>query len=458
MSKQSPLRPSDPIDRLANARISGCLKSTDLVGRALDHAEALRSAGSHALTRLWRDEALAAARYEDRLSERGVPLPSLLAGQPIVVKDNCDVRGDITQAGSASLANAQPARRDADCVAQLRAAGAVIIGKSNMSEFAFANTGENRVFGTPSNPRDPSRLAGGSSSGAAAAVADGSVVAALGSDTGGSIRGPAALCGLVGFKTSEGRISTDGVVPLSTTIDTVGPIARSVKCCAVMDAVLAKQPWRPLPEFSLHGVSLGVLQNFVLDELDQPVASAFENALRVLQDAGAILTEFSWDELNRRDWREGFSKISYSDIYATHGRFAEENAQSIGPEVVDIMLTGRSISPQDRAEALTFRRKIVLGAHDVMSRFHVVVMPTVPVVAPLLSALSDLEHAKKVENMIGRNNEPGNFFDCCAATIPCQAVGELPVGFMMMAKNGEDRRVLAIANAVEEVFRTRGLG
>ncbi|MER8473174.1 amidase family protein, partial [Mesorhizobium sp. M1328] len=182
----------DTIEALAKARAEGLIQSTHLVARSLARAASLREKGSVAFTRLWAEDALAAAEREDRLVAAGTPSSSPLAGLPIAVKDNCDVRGDVTQAGSAALATALPASRDADCVARLRAAGAVIIGKTNMSEFAFANTGENRTFGTPRNPLDPSRLVGGSSSGAATSVADGSVIAALGTDTGGSIRGPAA--------------------------------------------------------------------------------------------------------------------------------------------------------------------------------------------------------------------------------------------------------------------------
>lgn len=458
MSIETPFGPSDTIAKLAKARRSGAFKFTDLATRAIDRAEALKKEGSHALTRIWREDSLAAARLEDRLHDHGVPAASLLAGLPIVVKDNCDVRGDVTQAGSASLANALSAGRDADSVERLRTAGAIIAGKSNMSEFACDNTGANRVFGMPRNPLDASRIVGGSSSGAAAAVADGSMVAALGSDTGGSIRGPAALCGLFGFKSSERRVSTKGVVPLSTTLDILGPIARSVECCGIMDAVLSDISWRPLPPYPLQGLSLGVLQDLVLDELDRPVAAAFENAVRVLKNAGATVIEFSWAELQRRDWRDVFPVITHGDIYASHGRFAEENAGSIEPGVLDVIMSGKTVTPQDRADALAFRRRVSLEAHDIISRFHVVVMPTVPLIAPLISSLSDPEAAKKIEFMIGRNNEPANFFDCCAVTVPCQAAGDLPVGFLMMARNGEDRRVLSVANAVEEVFKTRGLG
>ncbi|MCA1442111.1 hypothetical protein I6F07_18195 [Ensifer sp. IC4062] len=458
MSIDMPFGPSDTIVNLAKARGSGALRFTDLAIRATDRAEALKQAGSHALTRIWREDSLAAACHEDRLHDEGVPSASLLAGMPIVVKDNFDVRGDVTQAGSGSLANSLPAQRDAESVGHLRAAGAIIVGKSNMSEFACDNTGANRVFGLPRNPLDASRICGGSSSGAAAAVADGSMVAALGSDTGGSIRQPAALCGLVGFKPSEGRVSTRGVLPLSTTLDTVGPIARSVECCGIIDAVLSATPWRPLPQYPLHGVSLGVLQDLVLDELDRPVAAAFENALRILKDAGATVTEFSWAELQRPDWRDVFPVITHSDIHACHGRFAEENADLIEPGVLRVIMHGKTVSPQDRGDALAFRNRASQEAHDIISRFHVVVMPTVPLIAPLVSSLSDPEQAKKIEFMIGRNNELANFFDCCAATVPCQATGDLPVGFLMMAKNGDDRRVLTVASAVEEVFKTRGLG
>ncbi|MER8608246.1 amidase family protein [Mesorhizobium sp. M1233] len=455
MSEQDPFSPLDTILALAREIGAGTVRSEELVERALANAETRKTSGSHALTRIWREESLAAARREDRLRDQGMRPSSPLAGVPVVVKDNCDVRGDITQAGSGSLQNALPAQRDADCVAQLRSAGAVIIGKSNMSEFACVNTGANDFFGIPTNPRDPLRLVGGSSSGAAAAVAEGSVVAALGSDTGGSIRGPAALCGLAGFKPSEGRISTQGVLPLSTTLDTLGPIARTVECCAIMDAALAGNVWRPLPEISLKGLSLGVLQDLVLDDLDPAVASAFENALRVLKDAGVTVSEFSWPELRSRDWRTNYATITHGEMYLNHGRFAESHSDQIERKPHEIIMSGKAISPQDRADAEAFRAKASLEAHDIISPYHAVVFPTVPLLAPLISSLSD-PNADEIESILGRNNEPANFFDCCAATLPCQREGKLPVGFLMMAKNGEDRRVLTIASAVEKSLRVAG--
>ncbi|MDL2403298.1 amidase [Rhizobium mayense] len=444
-----PFRAGDTIERLARARSEGLITSSGLVERSLAHAAELRTRGSVAFTRLWPEDAKAAAGREDRLSASGTPSPSPLAGLPIAVKDNCDVRGDITQAGSEALAIALPAARDADCVARLRTAGAVIIGKANMSEFAFTNTGENRHFGTPLNPVDPLRLVGGSSSGSAACVADGSAIAALGTDTGGSIRGPAALCGLAGFKPSEGRISTRGVVSLSETFDTIGPIARSIKCCAIIDSALADEQWRPLAQTPLLGMVFGVPTTVVLDELDPQVADAFSGALESLSREGATIIEFSWPELGEAQWREAYPVISHTEVYASHGRLVEGRGHFMEPSVVDIILSGKPISMRERREALNVREAYVLNAHERISRFHAVLMPTVPILPPLVAMLKNPDEHRRVEFMIGRNNEIANFFDCCAATVPCQKAGDLPVGLLVQGKHGDDRRLLSIAHSVE---------
>ncbi len=449
MHHEPPLRASDTIEQLAKARSEGLITSSEVVERALAHAASLRTQGSVAFTRLWPEDAKVAAQREDRLSAARAPSPSPLAGLPIAVKDNCDVRGDVTQAGSEALATALPAARDADCVARLRTAGAVIIGKTNMSEFAFRNTGENHRFGTPLNPLDPLRLVGGSSSGSAACVADGSAVAALGTDTGGSIRGPAALCGLAGFKSSEGRISTRGVVSLSETFDTVGPIARSIKCCAIIDSALADEQWRPLADMPLKGLVFGVPTTLVLDELDPQVADAFSDSLQSISRAGATVIEFSWPEIGQAQWREAYPVISHTEVYASHGRLVEERGHTMDPAAVDIILSGKPVSMRERKEALKVREACVLTGHERMSRFHAVLMPTVPILPPLIAALTNPDEAKRVEYMIGRNNEIANFFDCCAATVPCQKAGDLPVGLLVQGRHGDDRQILSIAHSVE---------
>lgn len=318
-----------------------------------------------------------------------------------------------------------------------------------MSEFAFANTGANAAFGMPRNPFDRERLVGGSSSGSAAAVADGSVAAALGTDSGGSIRGPAALCGLAGFKPSEGRVPNEGITPLSTTFDTIGPIANSIVSCAIFDAVLAGGAYRPLPLLPFKGLSFGVPSTMVLDDLDPEVASAFEATVRLLRNQGASVLEFQWPDIVPGNWRATYPVISHSETYAIHGRFVEEHIAEFDAEVARIILSGASVSPKERREALAHRAALIDASHDLISRFHAVVMPTVPILAPRVSGLDNESDAKRIEYLIGRNNEIANFFDCCAATLPCHEHGALPVGFMVMAKHGEDRRVLSFAKAIE---------
>ncbi|WP_281352687.1 amidase [Skermanella pratensis] len=249
-----------------------------------------------------RAAALAQAEASDRLRKAGI-VPSPLAGLPISVKDLFDIAGQVTTAGSAVLKDAAPAAADAPVVARLRAAGAVIVGRTNMTEFAFSGLGVNPHYGTPGNPRDRDRIPGGSSSGAAVSVTDGMAAAAIGSDTGGSVRIPAAFCGLAGFKPTQARVPRTGALPLSRTLDTVGPLARSVACCALLDAVLAgESPAMPnaVPDAApVAGLRLAVPQEIVLDGLDATVSAAFSDALSRLSGAGARITDLSVPALAR---------------------------------------------------------------------------------------------------------------------------------------------------------------
>src|SRR5689334_21736073 len=244
---------------------AGRTTSRALTEAALSRIEDTKGEGARAFIKVYRTQALAAADASDALRKAGVA-QGPLAGIPMSIKNLCDVAGETTLAGSKALEGAPPAKADAPVLERLRRAGAVILGSTNMSEFAFSGIGFNPHYGTPGNPADRTRVPGGSSSGAAVSVADGMVVAALGTDTGGSVRIPSAVCGLVGFKPTARRVPLDGLVPLSSSLDSVGPLANSVECCAIVDAVFANEPIQ-IPEAApLSGLRFGIPKQFVMEE------------------------------------------------------------------------------------------------------------------------------------------------------------------------------------------------
>ena len=258
-----------PIEHTLKGLAAGELRSSDLVNACLHAIEDASGEGSRTFIRTFSDSARAAAEQFDLHRVAGP-----LGGLPVSIKDLFDVAGERTTAGSVVLADATPANADSLAVARLRAAGAILLGKTNMTEFAFSGLGLNPHYGTPCNPYDrgSQRIPGGSSSGAAVSVTDGMAHAALGSDTGGSVRIPAALCGLTGFKPTARRVPLEGALPLSFTLDSIGSIAPTVACCARIDAVLAGAALSPVPPIDLKGLRLGVLQGYVMDGIDPSVS------------------------------------------------------------------------------------------------------------------------------------------------------------------------------------------
>src|SRR5438132_3772663 len=275
---------------LAADLAAGRTTSRELVETALARIADPEGEGRRVFVKVYDAAARAAADAQDRLRKAGY-VASPLAGIPVSIKDLFDVAGEVTLAGSRALDDTPPAEADAPIVARLKAAGAVIIGRTNMTEFAFSGVGINPHYGTPGNPYDRSLIPGGSSAGAPISVADGMAAVAIGTDTGGSVRIPAALCGLVGFKPTQYRVPRDGATPLSTTLDSVGPIGLSVACCALTDAVMAgEKPGAP-GSIGIDGLRLGIPQTVMLDDLEEPVAAAFERAVSRLSRAGARVTE-----------------------------------------------------------------------------------------------------------------------------------------------------------------------
>src|SRR5579871_1991876 len=417
----------------------------DCLARILDAA----GEGRRAFLKVHADQARAAADYIDALRRRGAA-PSRFAGVPVSVKDLFDVAGDVTTAGSVALRDAPPAKRDAAAVARIRAAGFIPIGRTNMTEFAYSGVGLNPHYDTPRNPYDRAtgRIPGGSSSGAAVSVADGMAVAALGTDTGGSVRIPAAVCGIVGFKPTARRVPIDGVVPLSTSLDSIGPLANSVECCAIVDAVFAAEPI-VIPEAApLAGLRFGIPKQFVMDELDATVAKAFDRACKALSAKGVKVEQVELPQLNELPAINAKGGFAASEAYAWHQRLIARRGKDYDQLVHPRIMRGKEMSAADYIDLLAARADLQKRVAAVTSNYDAIVMPTCAIVAPTLDEVATPDGFTKKNMLLLRNTTVGNFLDRCAISLPCHAAGELPVGFMLMCETMADKRLLGIARSV----------
>jgi aspartyl-tRNA(Asn)/glutamyl-tRNA(Gln) amidotransferase subunit A len=440
------------IQQLAADLAAGRTTSTALTEQALARIEDSKGEGKRTFIKVYKAEALAAARASDALRKAGL-VPSPVAGIPVSIKNLCDVAGETTLAGSTALDDAPPAKQDAPVVARIRAAGAVIVGSTNMSEFAFSGVGFNPHYGTPGNPADRTRVPGGSSSGAAVSVVDGMAVAALGTDTGGSVRIPSALCGLVGFKPTARRVPIDGVVPLSTSLDSIGPLANSVECCAIVDAVFAGEPIAVRDTAPLAGLRLGIPRQFVMEELDATVAKAFERACKALAAKGVKVEQIDLPQLNELPTINTKGGFAAAEAYAWHRKLIARRGKDYDPFVQPRIMRGKEMSAADYIELLQARADLQKRVASVTSNHDAVAMPTCAITAPTLAEVSTPEGFTKKNMLLLRNTSVGNFLDRCAISLPCHAEGELPVGFMLMGETMADKRLLAIARAVAPVVR-----
>src|ERR1700691_6095913 len=331
----------------------------DRLEQALARIADSKGEGARACLTVYADTARAAADAADARAKNGASLGPF-DGTIVTIKDLFDVAREPTRAGSKILAaEALPAKADAAIVRRLRAAGAIIVAKTNMTEFAFSGIGANPHFGTPGNPHDRARVPGGSSAGAPVAVADGMCEIAIGTDTGGSLRVPAALCGLVGLKPSRQRVPTDGAFPLSTTLDSVGPIAGSVADCAAADAVMAVEDILPLEPIALAGLRFGVAEGLPLDRLDDTVAAAFALAVKRLDDAGARVTHeiFAlFDDMGEINAKGG---ISPYEACAIHRDRMDRRAADIDPNVRNRIERGCAGTSADYADMVRERDGLV---------------------------------------------------------------------------------------------------
>ncbi|MFD1986198.1 amidase [Mesorhizobium newzealandense] len=425
-----------------------------------DHLEtifarlAARAGEERVFTKLYAEAARAAADASDARKRAGVTLGPL-DGTIVSIKDLFDVAGEATTAGSLMLKTAAPARRDAAIVGRLRQAGAVIIGKTNMTEFAFTAIGDNQHYGTPGNATDASRIPGGSSSGAGVSVGEGTCDIAIGSDTGGSVRIPASLNGVVGFKPTARRVPLAGAYPLSATLDSIGPLALSVAACAIADAAMAGEelPALHLP-LPLAGLRIGIPRGLLFEGTENAVAAAFDRSLRKIEQTGARLADISIDDL-LADMRAATKRGS---IAAMEGAEIHADWLATGaPVPVDSHVSG----PLSRAAMLptpvyirAMRRRAALAAamHERLASVDVLALPTTPVTAPtIVSMTEDAELRARTEGLLLRNTQIANQFDLCAISLPMPGMVR-QAGLMLVARNGHDHHLLRIAAEAERLL------
>ena len=408
---------------------------------------------SGAFTLVTAERARAEANASDTLRKAGV-VASPLAGVPVSVKDLFDVAGEVTTAGTDVLRDAAPALHDAPVIGRLRAAGAVIVGRTHMSEFAFTGLGVNPHYPPCPNPHDATRVPGGSSSGAGVSVALGQAAMGLGTDTGGSVRIPAAFCGVVGFKPTRDRITREGGFPLSQTLDSFGPLANSVSCCALVDALIADAPVAKHPPLGVGGLRLGVPTDFVLDGVDDVVGRAFERTLSRLSAAGARVERVSIPALKRMPEITARGTIANAEAFAIHTRLGllkkRERYDQIVLSRIDV---GGKMSAQDYLDLLYARAALIAEVAPVSVRYDALVLPTCPTVPPRFDEVADAASFGKLNNLTLRNSSVFNYLDRCALNVPMQADGELPSGLMIVGEHMADARLLAIGAAIEAALR-----
>jgi len=442
------------LSSLSAALASGKTTSRQLVEDCLARIADPAGEGARAFLKVDAAGARASADAMDKLRAVG-RAPSPLAGIPFCVKDLANIAGQPTPAGSKVLADAPPATANAPTVQRAMDAGLVVMGRTNMTEFAFSGLGINPHYDTPRSPWDRAtgRIPGGSSSGTAVAVADGMAYAGLGTDTGGSCRVPAAMCGIVGYKPTARRVPITGILPLSTSLDSVGPLANSVACCAAVDAIFAGASLPDLHPLPLAGLRLAVPTNYMLDGIDQHVAAAFSRALSALSAAGAAISHVAFPALDAIPAANAAGGITAPEAWAWHRKLIAAKADGYDPRVLKRILGGERMGAADYVDVLNARAAIIARFNAETAPYDALLMPTCALIPPAIAALDDEAEYSRVNMLQLRNTAAGNFLDRCAISLPCHQPGEAPVGLMLMGETLGDARLFAIAAAVEGLMR-----
>ena len=450
--------PNPTLAALADDLESGRTSARKLVEECLARIADPAGEGQRTFIHVDKDAALEAAEAMDRLRKANAA-PSRFAGIPVSIKDLFDIKGQVTRAGSRALEDSAPAAADAPVVARLRRAGFIVIGRTNMTEFAYSGIGINPHYGTPKGAwnraegQGQGHVPGGSSSGAAVSVLDGMAHGALGTDTGGSCRIPAAFNGIVGYKPTQRRVPLDGSVPLSFSLDSIGPLARSVSCCAILDAVLANEPIVPLKPRPVKGMRLAVPTTIALDDLDADVASTFERALKSLADHGAIIERIEMAEFHDIGPMNAKGGFAASESYAWHRYLITAKGDVYDPRVSVRIMRGEAQSAADYIDLLNERRSLIARVNARVAPYDALVLPTTANTPSKIADLVD-DKAFTTQNLRAlRNCTLINMIDGCAISLPAHREGDVPVGLMLAGAGGSDRRIFELAAGMEAVIR-----
>lgn len=444
------------IVELSRLLASQKITSRQLVEQSLAAIKDPAGEGARTFLLVHEQQALAAADAVDRQRRSGAWLPTL-AGITISIKDLFDEAGIVTLAGSKLLIGSPAATRDATVVARLRKAGAVIVGRTSLTEFAFTGLGINAHYGTPKNAFDRAvgRIPGGSTSGGAISITDGMAAGTIGTDTGGSLRIPAALNGLVGFKPTARRVPREGLFPLSPTLDSAGPIAKTVADCALLDQVLAAESDVPTPA-KLRGLRFAVPTTVFQDDLSPAVSAAFSAALERLAAAGASIVETPMPEFGQAAAVSPRGALPSAEAYAYHRKWVAERADQYDPHVLSRIRSGEAVTPEKYRELLELRERFTVTIENAARGYDAMLMPTTPDTAPTIAETTRNDEAYfRINSRMLRNTAIVNFFDGCALSVPCHEPGAAPVGLMIAGTQNTDRKLLAIGMAVEEVVWKR---
>lgn len=437
------------LNQLAADLASGKVTARQLAEESLARIADPQGEGSRAFIHHDSARVMHDADVQDKARREG-RAASPFAGIPFAIKDLFDVEGEVTTAGSKLLASAVPVGADSVAVAHVRAAGFVALGRTNMTEFAYSGVGLNPHYGTPKSVygRNEGRIPGGSSSGSAVAVADGMCAVALGTDTGGSCRIPAAFNGIVGFKPSAQRVSKTGVYPLSASFDSIGPIANSVACCAIADSTL-RGVAPVVPRAKPGNLHIGVLRDYVLDGLDADVARDFSAVLSRLAAAGHVIEDARFPALADMPSLLANGGIVAAEAWAHHEPIIARHEAEYDPRVVSRIRFGARIAAEEVIRLKSRRAEMVAAFARLADGYDAIICPTVAMIPPRIADLAAEDDYRRLNGIALRNTYVFNFLDACAISIPMNAPGAPPTGLMLALPNGLDVELLAAAQAVE---------